>query len=363
MAKFELNSGKLTDGGVYKYHGYKNYNGNYDNLGYMQWNTNEYYFGQWRSGKRTGNGVYLFPDTGVYLGSFNEAKRDGLGLYSFTNNAFYFGNYKDNKRNGYGVYVYNNGDWLFGQYLNDKIHGKAVYYFAATKTFAFRNYDNGAKLDDYPVNSRFGIIGNWDNSRITVKQPSYNSFTHSTGTNDNGTSWVHNGQENFKGEWEGVGLIEWNNDSYYFGEWINNARGGVGYLKFTSGSYYLGGFKKVNFHGKGLYCVPSKNKAYFANYDDHKQVGHLFILHEDGSLYYGNSVNDYLEGEVLVIEPNFTTSYNRYRENKYIEELQVFPFPVVTNNFNSGNSNSNNNGSHDTSGSFKVLDDYFNRKK
>ena len=97
-------------------------------------------------------------------------------------------------------------------------------------------------------------------------------------------------------------LIEWKNDSFYFGEWKNDKRDGTGYLTFASGSYYIGGFKGVNFHGKGLYCLPEKKKAYFSNYKDHKQEGHMFILYEDGSLYYGNAVDDKLTGDVFIID-------------------------------------------------------------
>lgn len=328
MPKFEYNNGKLKDGGKYEYHGYMTPNGTYDKFGYIKWNDDEYYIGQWDKGDRTGKGAYLFPDTGVYLGGFNKTNKDGLGIYSYTSGAFYFGHYKDNLKCGYGVYIYNTGDWVFGKFENDKIHGKAIRFHASTKTFEFNLYENGNEKEENIIKDSINIKGSWDSSRITLNKPTDHAFTYKSGKNQKGTEWDYNGQCLPNGVWEGVGLIEWKSDSFYFGEWKNDKREGTGYLTFASGSYYIGGFSGVNFHGKGLYCLPDKKKAYFSNYVDHKQEGHMFILYEDGSLYYGNAEDDKLTGDVFIIDEYFGVSYNTYKDGQYVSEDKAFQFNI-----------------------------------
>lgn len=327
MPKFETKSGKTTNGANFVYNGYLNASQQYDNFGYIVWGDNEHYFGEWKNGQRTGNGCYLFENGATYLGYFQQTNKHGIGIYSYLNNAFYFGNYINNLKQGYGVYIYTNGDFLYGIWEKDKINGKAVRYHAATKTFSFVMYDHGDVKEENKIDTPINILGTWDNTRITLNKPVKSGFSFSSGVNNAGTNWDRNGQSQGN-VWENIGLIEWKNDSFYFGEWKNNRRQGVGYLKFKTDDYYIGGFNGVNFHGKGIYRRIASGKTYLSNYVEHKQEGHLFILYDDGSLYYGNAVNDLLEGSVFIIDTNFGVSYNTYKNNKYISEEKAFPFEI-----------------------------------
>ncbi len=340
MAKFKVDSGVTSEKNKYTYQGFMNANGQYDSLGYICWDETEYYFGEWLNGNRTGKGGYYFPDQCVYLGDFKQTKKDGIGLYSRPNKEFYFGNYVNNLKNGLGVYVFENGDWLYGNFQNDKIHGKAIRYYANTKTFEFNLYENGNEKEEKVINTPINILGNWDNTPIKLHTPVSSNFVYETGTNSKGTKWEYNGQTTSDNKWNNIGLIEWLNDSYYFGEWQDNRRFGTGLLQFASRDYYIGGFDGVDFHGKGLYRMQGKKKTYFSNYRKHLQEGHMFILYDDGNLYYGNAISDKLEGDVFIIDPNFGVSYNTYRDGKYVSEDKVFPFELESSN--TGGLNINN---------------------
>ncbi len=328
MARFKIDGGKTSNNAEYIYQGFINADNQYDLLGYICWDEKEYYFGEWLNGNRTGKGGYYFPDQSVYLGDFKKTKKDGLGLMSKPNNEFYFGHYTDNLKNGLGVYIFDNGDWIYANFQNDKIHGKAIRYCARTKTFEFNLYESGSEKEEQIIDIPINILGNWNNTPIQLHQPIESKFVYESGTNSKRTKWEYNGQINAYGKWNNIGLIEWLNDSYYFGEWKDNRRCGTGLLQFVSRDYYIGGFDGVNFHGKGIYRLEKNKKTYFANYRNHLQEGHLFILYDDGNLYYGNAVNDKLEGDVFIIDPNFNVSYNTYKDGKYVSEDKVFQFEL-----------------------------------
>lgn len=342
MARFKVASGKTGKNHNYVYQGFINANSQFDSLGYVCWDNTEYYFGEWLNGNRTGKGCYYFPDQNVYLGNFKKANKDGLGLMSKANNEFYFGYYSNNLKNGLGVYIFDNGDWIYGNFSNDKIHGKAVRFNAKTKTFEFNFYENGSEKEEKIIDEPIGIVGNWNNSQISLHTPSSQPFIYDNGTNSKGTKWEYNGQIDKDSKWNNIGLIEWLNDSYYFGEWKDNRRQGVGLLEFSSRDYYIGNFDGVNFHGKGIYRNVEKKKTYFSTYRNHLQEGHMFILYDDGNLYYGNAINDKLEGDVFIVDPNFGVTYNTYRNGSYVSEEKAFPFELSHLNNNS-NSSSNSN--------------------
>lgn len=69
---------------------------------------------------RTSNG-YL----NEYVGSFKRGVRHGEGQTYF-DNGVYDGNWKSNKRSGQGIMWYSDGAIYLGEWFDDKFHGHGV---------------------------------------------------------------------------------------------------------------------------------------------------------------------------------------------------------------------------------------------
>ena len=345
MAKFKLIDQSKKDENPYIYNGYLNSKEQFDTLGNIVWlDSNEYYFGEWFNGTRTGQGAYKFPSGDCYYGGFKNTNKHGIGVYSYKKKDFYLGTFVDNKRTGLGVYVFANGDFVYGKFDNGKIHGKAIYYHADSHKFEFNLYENGTEKQEVLINEPFVLDGKWDNSPIILNDFNNCEYSYTSGTNASNIKWEFNGQKNNKGSYTGLGAMEWANGSYYFGEYYNGDRHGVGMYKYPENDIYFGCNQKQKFDGKGFYYIANKGKAYLGNWSNDKKEGHTFIFYQSGELYYGNFNQNVLDGNVFIIDKDFSVSYNTYKDNKYISEDKVFPFSIDTNTFsNNNNYNESNN--------------------
>jgi hypothetical protein len=89
------------------------------------------YQGEFRAGRKHGNGVKRWTHGDVYEGSFVEDRKEGQGTYtwSVTGPAAgerYSGAYRADLRHGYGVYSWPSGDRYSGDWANDTISGPAT---------------------------------------------------------------------------------------------------------------------------------------------------------------------------------------------------------------------------------------------
>ena len=93
------------------------------------------YVGEWKDGKRNGQGTATFGPKSKwagdkYVGEFKDNKRNGQGTYTFANGDKYVGEFKDDHWNGQGTYTYAHGDKYVGGYKNNKRNGQGTYTFA-----------------------------------------------------------------------------------------------------------------------------------------------------------------------------------------------------------------------------------------
>ena len=72
--------------------------------------------------------------------------------------------------------------------------------------------------------------------------------------------------------------MEWNNGSYYFGEYVAGDRHGVGMYKYPENETYFGDLKTQKFDGNGFYYMANKGKAYLGSWKDDKKDGNTFIF-------------------------------------------------------------------------------------
>src|SRR6266404_7190740 len=63
--------------------------------------------------------TFTIPD-GVYVGEFKDGKKNGQGTVTYDDGSKYVGEFKDGKRNGWGTYTYTDGSKLVGEFKTEK---------------------------------------------------------------------------------------------------------------------------------------------------------------------------------------------------------------------------------------------------
>lgn len=104
---------------------------------YQFWNKNEYYFGQYVLGYRTGKGQYYWEDGRWYDGDYLDDFMSGQGVYCWPDGRRYEGGWKDDKMSGFGVYYFSNGQREEGMYENDEPIEEHTIYYPNGKTKKF----------------------------------------------------------------------------------------------------------------------------------------------------------------------------------------------------------------------------------
>jgi hypothetical protein len=81
------------------------------------------YVGEWKDGKRDGQGTMTDTVGEKYVGEFKDDKRDGQGTFTYTSGEKYVGEFKDGNLNGLGTFFRSNGSvvsqgiWAYGNFV------------------------------------------------------------------------------------------------------------------------------------------------------------------------------------------------------------------------------------------------------
>ena len=79
--------------------------------------------GEWKDGKRNGDGNSINPQGAQYVGEFKDDKPNGQGTYTFANGSKYVGEWKDDKYDGQGTLTFagggtETGTWRAGKFVS-----------------------------------------------------------------------------------------------------------------------------------------------------------------------------------------------------------------------------------------------------
>ena len=74
------------------------------------------YDGEWREGRKEGEGAYLWANGDRYEGRFAQDHPDGHGTFRFANGDTYEGDVKSGVIEGRGVYIARDGDTFTGPF-------------------------------------------------------------------------------------------------------------------------------------------------------------------------------------------------------------------------------------------------------
>ena len=97
--------------------------GNYWNncFGTENYSGGDKYVGQFKDGKRTGQGTYTFANGNKYVGTFKDSHFDGQGTFTWSDGSKYVGAFKDSNFDGFGTFYNANGSiYQQGLWRDDK---------------------------------------------------------------------------------------------------------------------------------------------------------------------------------------------------------------------------------------------------
>ncbi|XP_069112126.1 MORN repeat-containing protein 1-like isoform X1 [Argopecten irradians] len=173
------------------------------------------YEGQWKNGKKHGQGKLQMQDGSYYEGTFCDGEINGHGFrYFSTSGCKYTGQFHKGELHGTGKMIYTDGSIYDGQWYRNRKHGYGV----------MRSSDSAVYEGAYQSNLRHGE-GLMLYSSVRV-------------------DGVSNGDK-YAGQWEndrryGEGELTSVNGTVYTGQFIDNLFHGTGLLKHISGYYYNG---------------------------------------------------------------------------------------------------------------------------
>ncbi len=220
-------------------------NGLRDGIGAYFYRSGNQYIGEWEQGMRSGIGVYNYLDGNRFCGEWKKDIREGRGTGWFSDNGktcftrylvlgVYTGDYKSGKRSGHGIYTYPSGNQYTGYWLNGKRHGQGVYI-----------YKDGEKYEgewEKDLRSGYGEVSTTDGTH-------YKGIWKSGMKNGRGLyrtpTFVYDG-EFVANDLCGYGKIRWteltpdNENVEYEGEFKDNELHGKGKLVTRGGDIVFG---------------------------------------------------------------------------------------------------------------------------
>ena len=88
-------------------------------------------------------GSWTWSDGEKYVGEWKDGKRNGQGIYDFENGDKYVGAYKDDKQHGQGTFFVADGNISLGEWEYGKPHGRFIEYYADKTIRRSGNYNDG----------------------------------------------------------------------------------------------------------------------------------------------------------------------------------------------------------------------------
>jgi hypothetical protein len=311
------------------------------------------YVGEWKDGKKHGQGTLTWANGRKYVGEFKDGKYHGKGTFTYPDGTcLYVGEFKDGKMQGQGTYTNVMGHKYVGEWMHGKKNGQGTETWANGGNYV-GEWKDGKMNGQGTMSSKDGIIkiGLWENNRFIVSK---NNITIHTGCNSGncckgfatyvfskgewkwckyvgefkdckmhgkGTLTYPDGTCLYVGEWKdgkfyGQGTYMSSNGTVKQGLWENNrfivsnniktippgcnsgnCQNGYGTRTYPrNGDKYIGRWLDGKKHGAGTYIYASGNK-YVGEWKDDKQHGQGTFTYNDGAQYLGEYKNGNRDGQ------------------------------------------------------------------
>ena len=119
----------------------------------MTWPEGHKYVGQWKDGKRHGQGTYTWPSGQKYVGQYKDGKYHGQGTMTWPEGQKYVGQWKDDVRAGEGTMAYADGHKYVGQWKDYKRNGKGTMTYPDGRKYVGQ-WKDGARDRDFAKEER-----------------------------------------------------------------------------------------------------------------------------------------------------------------------------------------------------------------
>ncbi|XP_067826340.1 MORN repeat-containing protein 1-like isoform X2 [Heptranchias perlo] len=191
---------------------------------------------------------------GCYVGEVKQQLRDGFGLYVYANSFFqYEGEWKSGKKHGNGKFLMKDGSYYEGEFVNGEIEGNGVRYWAVSGNeysgqfmqgeihgYGVMKYSDGAQYEGefhYGVRTGHGVLTDKEGQM-------YRGSFHNHKKHGEGEMYYKNG-DHYQGDWivdrrQGHGILQYADQFLYEGQWRNDLFNGQGSMIHCSGVAYDG---------------------------------------------------------------------------------------------------------------------------
>ena len=116
-------------------------------MGFGDKDTHPNYNVQVENGEPSGLRVIYYPNGNMYIGEWKDGKRNGQGTYTFQEGSRYEGEWKDGKYNGQGTYTLIDGNRFEGEWKDGKPWNLTI---ADKNGNIIRKWDNGVEQKETP---------------------------------------------------------------------------------------------------------------------------------------------------------------------------------------------------------------------
>lgn len=306
------------------------------------------YDGEIKNNVPNGYGQIKYLDTNEYfMGYFKNGKKHGAGIYTNKSNKKVFGEWVDDIYQDPTIFTYNNKDFcdeiiaLAKLTRNERknLEIKKKNYTTVTLEKQFLNNFNLDYENNFNGNDKiFFRLPEKSKEKVTIK---YQELIESCNkckklTNDSDSSFSYKDVKLYVSKYSsgmtltypkpdpcisgncknGKGKKQYTT-SVYEGQFKDNKAHGKGKETWESGNWYEGEFENDLRNGKGQFYWAASGNKYDGEYKDGFRTGYGKFNYKNGNVYTGNFVNNKFEGQ-----GTFIWNEEEYKGQKYEGEFK-----------------------------------------
>lgn len=199
---------------------------------------------------KDGMATVVFDGIGSYSGNFKEGKRSGNGCFAWDTGEYYDGKWSNDQISGEGTLVFTDGTTYIGTFRKGKLYSGTMEVVQENGSILTRKVKEGTIQRSCILTCVDGTVVE---GRTSEKQFS-GTITIQYANND---TYVGSLREGLK---SGEGTYTWSNGAHYVGNWKNDMMNGTGTYYFSSGkknNYVKGTFADNNPFGTATYVSSS----------------------------------------------------------------------------------------------------------
>jgi len=289
--------------------------------GAAEWPDGTYFQGRWEQGIQK-FGTFVWPMRGEYTGEWNGAHMEGEGIFRTAGGDTYEGTWKNSVLNGEGIRKTPNGETYKGYWENGQLNGIAeiITNIGLYQGEVVKSIENGkGKMvwndhSEYDGDWRDGLPHGMGNFKAANQEVYEGDFKE--GKKEGRGRKIFLNYDIYDGEWLddiicGQGTMiygsyspdEDNLKPKYVGEWKNNMRDGFGIMRFEDESVYEGDWIANKRHGKGklkmIFMTPEGEKqhmTYEGQFQNDNISGYGVMIWSNGDVYKGEWENGKRQG-------------------------------------------------------------------